>query len=331
MTASRLHLVLPPAALVVLWSSGFIGAELGTRQASVSTLLAWRYLVAGAILVAICLGRGERIGRIGIAHQVVLGVLGQAAYLGLTVGGVALGATAGTSALIASLQPLVVIALAALVLAERVHRAQLVGLGIGLVGVVLVVGGDLTSGDAPWPVYLLPAAGMLALSVSTVLQQRWRPRESVLMALTAQTVTAAVVFWVFAAAQGQTAAPASTGFWSAIAWVVVLSSFGGYGAYLYVSRLQGATRASTWLYLTPPTTMLWAAVMFGDRVTALGLAGLAVSAVGVTVALSGAAWPGARCRRSRRRSRTARSRRTPTTGTARSPRAEPSRSRGPVG
>ncbi len=57
---------------------------------------------------------------------------------------------------------------------------------------------------------------------------------------------------------------------------MLLSSFGGYGAYLYVSRTQGATRASTLLYLTPPTTMLWAALMFGDRVPPAGLAGLAL-------------------------------------------------------
>lgn len=60
---------------------------------------------------------------------------------------------------------------------------------------------------------------------------------------------------------------------------------GGYESFLYVTRTQGATRASTWLYLTPPTTMLWVKLMFGDRVTALGLAGLALCAVGVHVTL----------------------------------------------
>ena len=222
------------------------------------------------------------------------------------MGGVALGATAGTSSLIASLQPLLVVALAASTLAERVRPTQMLGLGLGLVGVVLVVGGDLAGGEVGWWVYLLPLAGMAALAVGTVLQQRWEPQESLLMSLTTQTVAAAAVFWAFAAADGSTGAPMTTGFWAAIAWVVLLSSFGGYGVYLLVSRAQGATRASTWLYLTPPTTMLWAAWMFGDRVTALGVAGLLVSAVGVTVALRprSTASPGARCRRTRHRSRT---------------------------
>src|SRR5689334_11530897 len=73
MRTDRGSRVLPSIALVVLWSSGFIGAELGTRQAPASALLAWRYLVAGGILVALCAWRRERIDRSGLRRQVVLG------------------------------------------------------------------------------------------------------------------------------------------------------------------------------------------------------------------------------------------------------------------
>jgi drug/metabolite transporter (DMT)-like permease len=281
----QLKTLLPGGALVVLWSSGFVGAELGTRQAPTSTLLAWRYLVAALILLAACAARGERTSLAGIGRQMVLGILCQAGYLGLTVGGVALGVSAGTSSLIASMQPLLVAALAFWVLSERVQSRQLVGLCLGLLGVLMVVGSDLRAGGADWRVHLLPLGGTVMLSVGTVLQQRWQQRESVLLSLTIQTVTAAVVFWALAGVQGATAAPPTPGFWWAVAWVVVLSSFGGYGAYLYVARRDGATRASTWLYLTPPTTMVWAGLMFGDPVGVLGLAGLAVCAIGVASAL----------------------------------------------
>ncbi|VXB91530.1 DMT family transporter [Aeromicrobium sp. 9AM] len=281
----------PSVALVVLWSSGFIGAELGTRQAPASTLLAWRYLVAAVILMALCLWRHERIGRAGLGRQVVLGLLCQVAYLGLTVSGVGLGVPSGTTALIASMQPLVVIVLAALVLSERAQVTQLLGLGLGLGGVLLVVSGDLGAGDAPWWAYVLPFVGMLSLASGTVLQQRWRPQESVLTSLTVQTVTAAVAFWLLALIEGTAGEPTPPAFCVAVAWVVLLSSFGGYGSYLYVSRTQGATKASTLLYLTPPTTMVWAALMFGDRVPPAGLAGMGLAAVGVVVAVRAASRP----------------------------------------
>lgn len=282
---SRTTAVAPLMALVVLWSSGFIGAELGTRQAPASTLLAWRYVVAAGILFAIWAWRRDGVTRAGIRRQIVLGVLCQATYLGLTVSGVGLGVPSGTAALIAAMQPLVVIALAALFLAERARVAQLLGLALGLAGVVLVVSGDLTAGDAPWWAYVMPFGGMLSLAAGTVLQQRWRPQESVLVSMAVQSAAAAVVFWLLALVEGTAGEPTPPAFWGAVAWVVLFSSFGGYGAYLYVSRTQGATRASTLLYLTPPTTMLWAALMFGDRVPLAGLAGLALSAIGVAIAL----------------------------------------------
>ena len=52
-------------------------------------------------------------------------------------------------------------------------------------------------------------------------------------------------------------------------------------------RQQGATRASTWIYLSPPVTMLWAWLMFGDRLGPSGVAGLVVTAVGVALVLRG--------------------------------------------
>ena len=69
-------------------------------------------------------------------------------------------------------------------------------------------------------------------------------------------------------------------------WLIVLASLGGYVMYVHVARTQGATVVSTLLYLTPPTTMLWAYLMFGTPLTLVAVAGLAVSAVGVSLVLT---------------------------------------------
>src|SRR5690349_6842033 len=50
-------------SLVVMWSSGFIGAELGTRFAPAETLLGWRYVAAAVILGAWAASRGIRPDR----------------------------------------------------------------------------------------------------------------------------------------------------------------------------------------------------------------------------------------------------------------------------
>jgi drug/metabolite transporter (DMT)-like permease len=273
-------------ALVVLWSSGFIGAELGTRYAPADTLLAWRYVVAAALLAGLAAALGTRLRPRALLRQGTLALLCQCLYLGGVVTGVGLGVPAGTTALIASVQPLLVAAVAGPLLGEHVGPRGRVGLVLGLAGVGFVVAGDLGLGDAPWWAFLLPVGGMAALTTGTLLERRWRPAESPLESLTVQTVFAAGVFLAVAGVGGHLQPPAAPGFWWAVAWVVVLSSFGGYGAYLLVLRRGGALRVSTLLYLTPPTTMLWAFLMFGEVPGPLAVPGVAVCAVGVALALT---------------------------------------------
>jgi drug/metabolite transporter (DMT)-like permease len=283
----------PDATLVVMWSSGFVGAALGARYAAADTLLAWRYLAAAAVLLTVpaltrrlhAARRRPPLGPAAVGRQVVLGLLCQVGYLGGVVTGVGLGVPAGTAALVAALQPLVVAVLAAPLLGERTDRRAAWGLAVGLLGVALVVGDDLRLGSAPLWAYLLPAAGMLALSAGTLLERRLATTDGLLDALTVQTATAAGCFALEAALTGRLTPPGDAGFWWAVAWTVVLSSFGGYGSYLLVLRRGGANRVSTLLYLTPPTTMLWALLMFGERPGTLGLLGLGVCVTGVYAVL----------------------------------------------
>ncbi len=273
------------AAFVVLWSSGFVGAELGTAHAAPDTLLAWRYLVAAGVLWLVVLGRRVALPRGATRRQVLLGLLIQVFYLGGVVTGVGMGVPAGTVALIAALQPLVVAIASAPVLGERTTARQRAGLLGGLAGVALVVAGDLGPGTAPWWAFLLPVGGMLTLSAGTLVERRLRPPESPLASMALQTGVGAIAFVASAALGGRLAPPPEPSFWVAVAWTVVLSSFGGYGTYLLVLRRNGPLRVSALLYLTPPTTMAWTFAMFGEVPGPLAAPGIALCAVGVWLAL----------------------------------------------
>ncbi|HEX6196505.1 MAG TPA: DMT family transporter [Jiangellaceae bacterium] len=273
------------AGLVVMWSSGFVGARLGTDAGSADTLLAWRFLLAAAVLVGWLAIRGGWVPRgSGVRHATV-GLLTQCGYLGGIVTGVGMGVPAGTAALIAALQPPLVGALAGRVLGEPVSRRQWSGVWLGLAGVAIVVADDIGRGTAQAAAYLLPVAGMAALSAGTLLERRWRSPGTIVETLTVHCLAGVIFFGGLAALNDRVLPPPDGGFWLAVAWIVVLSHFGGYGFYLAVLRHGGATKVSTLLYLTPPATMLWAFVMFGDQVTIAGLAGLAACAVAVWLVL----------------------------------------------
>lgn len=277
------------AGLVAFWSSGFIGAELGTREAAADTLLMWRFLAAAALF---CGGwlllRRRRLPRRALGEQAVIGALSQGGYLGAIVWAVGLGVPAGSAALIAALQPLAAGALAGPLLGETVSRRQWAGLAVGLAGVALVVRDDLGGAGAapPWA-YALPFAGMAALLGASFLERRARSPLPPADALPVHVLVSAVLFGAVALAGGRGAPPAGGGFWLAVAWVVVLSTAGGYGFYWLSLRRSGVTATSALMYLTPPVTALWAYVMFGEAPGLLAVAGMAVAAAGVAAATLG--------------------------------------------
>jgi drug/metabolite transporter (DMT)-like permease len=274
---------LASVALVLMWSSGYVGAELGIRaDGTPLQLLGWRFSILGVLLVTVCLVLGVRLNdRAAWTRQAVLGLFSQAFFLFMIFEGVSRGVDGGTAALIAALQPLLV----ATVLGERTTAGMWVGMVLGMAGVVVVVSGGLDAGAAPWWAYLFPAAGMLSLATGTVLTQRLRPSETLLQSITMQSVVAGVTLMSAALVTGQAAPVAEPDFWAAVAWLVFLSTLCGYVLFVFVTRTRGATVASVLLYLTPPTTMVWVWLMFGVPITLPAVVGMAISAVGVTLVL----------------------------------------------
>ncbi|NUR99560.1 MAG: DMT family transporter [Kribbellaceae bacterium] len=269
------------AGFVVFWSCGFIGARWGTEYTTAFDLLAWRFLVAGAIAVVVLAIRRPRISRRDLVTQVSMAFLTQFVYLGLIFTGIDHGVTAGVTALIGSLQPILIATVAGPLLGEgeRVSRAQWLGLFLGLVGVGLVVADDL---NARSPLlFLLPFGGLLGLVAGTVLERRRRPSTSSLDALAVQSLTSAILFTALAASTARLTVPDQPAFYGAVLWLVLLATGGGWGLYLVNLKLSGATRISALLYLVPPTTMVFAFLVFHETIGVLAVVGMLICAAAV--------------------------------------------------
>ncbi|MFF2368915.1 DMT family transporter, partial [Streptomyces sp. NPDC058122] len=216
------------AGFVVFWSCGFIGARWGTQYTTAFDLLAWRFLVAGAIAAVILAIRRPRISRRDLATQIWMAFLTQFVYLGLIFTGIDHGITAGVTALIGSLQPLLIATVAGPLLDERVSRRQWLGLVLGLAGVGLVVADDLGAGHGSPLLFLLPIGGLLGLVAGTSLDRRRKPSVRSLDALAVQSLVSAVLFTALAASTHKLTVPDQPGFYGAVLWLVVLATGGGW-------------------------------------------------------------------------------------------------------
>ncbi|MGZ6804306.1 MAG: EamA family transporter, partial [Nocardioidaceae bacterium] len=121
--------MLAPAVFVLLWSTGFVGAKYGLPDAEPFVFLALRLLVAGTLLAVAARATRSRITRDQVGRAAVSGVLLHATYLGGVFWAIAHGTPAAVSAVVVSLQPVLVAALAQPLLGERVAARQWLGLG----------------------------------------------------------------------------------------------------------------------------------------------------------------------------------------------------------
>ena len=220
-------------ALVISWSSGFVGSVLGTRIAPVDSVLMWRSLITTLLLGGWVLARKERVTLRGLSRQIVIGLLLQVVYLGCVFTAAQVQVPAGTTSLVDALQPLLMAVAASVLLGERTAGRQVFGLLLGAAGAAVVVAGNILGGQASAWAYLLPVGALIGLGAGTVLDRRWRSPEAVLTALAIHSATASVAFSVFAVWRGDEKLPVTGGSLLAITWLV-LSSAGGYGFYLLV-------------------------------------------------------------------------------------------------
>ena len=284
--------VLASAAFVLAWSSGFVVAAIATVDVAPTTLLAWRFLPLAVVLILVTVmsGAARGITREQVGTQALIGLFAQFGYCACVYAAIAVGITTGTTALIDAVQPLVVATLVGPLLGLRVRRAQWVGLGVGAIGVALVVQSQIGGSDASPFAYLLPALAMVCLIVGTFfdrfVERRAKDQPRVLVALTIHVSVTAVGMTLLAAVTGTLAPPASVSFWTAAIFAAVAPTLAAYGLYWWLLRRIGVTALNALLFLIAPTTAIAGALLLGEPLTAVTVAGFALCASGVAVVLA---------------------------------------------
>lgn len=275
-----------PPVFVLIWSTGFIVARYGMPHAPALALLSWRYgLSVLAFAAWIGISRPAwPTQRTQWLHLSVTGVLMHAIYLGGVWSSVRAGASAGTVALIAGLQPvLTALWVSATGQEKRVSPVQWAGLALGLAGLLLVVWRKLWQGELGAFNLLLAVGALLGITVGTLYQKRFVAPCDVRTANFVQLLAAfAVTLPVSLLIDVQPVEwhPELIG---ALAWSVLVLTLGG-SSLLYLLIQQGAaTRVTSLLYLVPPCTAVMGWVLFDEALGPLVLVGLALTAAGVAL------------------------------------------------
>ncbi|WP_237170086.1 DMT family transporter [Pandoraea faecigallinarum] len=312
-----------PWWFVLIWSTGFIVAKYGMPNAEPLTFLAWRFGCTLAVMLPIALltrspwpkravdatrvvagppAGGDLIGRrplqasrLGpthashldwplLAHLAVSGILIQAVYLGGVWAAIKQGAPAGLAALIVGIQPLLT-ALFARVVGEPVSRRQWLGLLCGFVGVGLVVANKVGVRGVGGGTVALCVLSLVAITAGTLYQKRFCAHFDLRVGTVVQFGAAFVVTLPAAWALETMQVRWNAEMIGALAWSVLALSIGAISLLFLLIRHGAATKVSSLMYLTPPTTAVMAWLLFGETLSPVSAAGMVVAALGVALVI----------------------------------------------
>jgi len=274
-----------PFLFVFLWSTGFLGAKYGLPHAAPLAFLLVRYLLVISLMGLLALAwraPWPRDGRQWL-HIGVSGLLVHALYLGGVFIAIGKGLPAGITALVVGLQPLLTATVAGRLLGETVLPRQWLGLALGFLGVALVVAHKVGAGfalDALWPA--LAALG--GITAGTLYQKKFSPHFDWRSGAVAQFLPTAIVTGAIVIATDGYRIAWTGEFVFALGWLVLVLSVGAISLLNWLIRHGSAVNVASLFYLTPPTTALLAWLLFGETVTGLALAGMALAVWGVYLA-----------------------------------------------
>lgn len=259
---------------VVLSAAGFgamaIFAKLAYRDGvTLATMLFLRFAIAGALLAAWGLLHGMRWPR--GRNLLWLLAMGGIGYVGQSFGYFAAlqYASAGLVALLLYLYPAIVVVLSALIFGRRIGVARGWAVAVALAGTALTVGGDLVS--EPTGIVLGIAAAFI-YSAYILAGEGVMPRVGPQAAATVVMLAAALVYGAMAFGGGL-ALPATATGWAAVLAIALFSTLLAILGFFKGMEKLGAADASTLSTLEPLITLALAALVLGEAVTALQLAG----------------------------------------------------------
>ena len=283
--AARLWLDAMPGLFVLLWSTGFVSAKYGLPYAEPLTFLLLRFALVLTLMLPLSLAMRAvwPQTKAQLAHVAVAGVLMQAGYLSGVFCSIHLGMSAGVSALIVGIQPILTAFASAPLFGERLRAQQWIGLVLGFGGVLLVVlGRTVLSGITP-ATLALSVMALVSVTAGTLYQKRYCGAVDLRTGSVIQFCSAGLVLLPFALSLETMQVRWTNEFILTLAWLVLVLSIGAISLLYILIRKGAATTVASFFYLVPPSTALMAYFMFGEKLNAMAMAGMALAAAGVAL------------------------------------------------
>ncbi|OLS59498.1 DMT family transporter [Pseudomonas putida] len=261
---------------VLLWSSGAIVSKLGLAQATPFAFLLIRFLLALGALVLLSPLLKLRWPRepAAIRQALLTGAILLGAYQIFYLLALDLRVTPGVMATVMGVQPILTVVL----MERRRSWSRLFGLCLGLTGLILVVWQGIGLGGMSWSGMLFALLALASMTGGSIMQKRIT-REP-LGTLPLQYLAGLLLCALFAPFQ-PLEVNLNPQFLLSVAWMgLVVSVLATLLLYRLIAR-GNLVNVTSLFYLVPAVTAVMDYLIFGNRLAALSLLGMALIVIGL--------------------------------------------------
>ena len=303
----RRFLALPHSALVatalaivyVVWGSTYLAIRVGLDSFPPFLLAGIRFLLAGGVLYALTIRRGDAagdrpgrpqwLGAVVVGGLLLVGGNGAVTWAEQTV-------PSGIAALLVATVALWMPLLGWLMYRERLTWRAVVGLAIGFAGVaILVQPGSPASSSLVGMFAVL--FGSVSWAVGSLLSRRLSLPARPLVATAMEMLAAGAMFMVLSAATGEFGrfepAAVTLRSASAVAYLAVFGSIVAFSAYIWLLRTVDTSVVSTYAYVNPAVAVVlgWGLLAEPLDVRTVVAGGVIIAAVALIVSARSAGQP----------------------------------------
>lgn len=270
------------AVLVALtWGVNFVVLHVGLESFPPLLFTALRFS-----LVALLIPFVPRPG-VGVKAVIAVGLFMSAGHHGLVTLGMHEGMPAGLASLVLQLQAAFTIGFAVLLIGERPRRTQLLGAAIAFAGIAIIAAGR--GAHIPLGAILLTIGAACSWGLGNIAARKAASPSPLGLLVWSSLVPPIPLFSLSAIFErGEVASMDASGV-AALAYVVILSTLGGFGAWVWLLRQHPASTVAPFTLLVPVFGIASAWLFLSETPTASELLGAGVVIVGLsfTVGLAG--------------------------------------------
>ncbi|WP_192909701.1 DMT family transporter [Gandjariella thermophila] len=268
----------------LIWAGAFVATKAALRWAPPPVVVSARCIMAGGVLLAAAAPRAGRPTRRVLGRLALLGMLNNAAYLGLMAYALP-SISAGTAAILSASTPLLVVCTAAALGQDKLTATRTIGLALGFAGIAATSLSRLNGADRPEGV-LLGVVAVLALATGTLLTPRLTRGVDAATATGWQAIIGGAFLFVPALL---TARMHTLHLGWQLAGTLLFLGVGasvlGMTLWLGLIRWVGPTAASLAQFMPPLLGIALGHLLLGEPITTFELLATLPVAVGITLAL----------------------------------------------